>query len=483
MSFIITRKISGPKPQLIAKTGQRRRELKEAKRLQDSITGTDWRNDLLPHCQCSTRAVASLKPAKRRVRKPTADQLERVIQSIRRFGFVGAILVRGDHVVDGHIRLEAVKRLGLAEIRCLAVDHLSDEEARILALGINRIAETGEWDLEELTLEFAELGPLGFDLTVTGFTLPELDIIMLPAVLGSPDGLDQDVPEPPAVPVSRPGDLWVAGDHRVLCGDSTKAESYATVLAGDPAHAIFTDCPWNIRIENNVSGLGKHKHKDFKMASSEMSEAEFEMFVQAFTELCKKHLVDRGVFFSCIDWRHFDVVVRAARKAGLSLINTAIWHKGSGGMGAMYRSAHEMIPVLCKGDSPRTNNVQLGRHGRDRTNVWTYPGANRPGSSASKALALHPTPKPVEMVEDALLDVTARGELVLDPFLGSGTTLIAAERVGRRARCIELDPAYVDVSVRRWEELTGKSVVHAETGLSFREMAAQRAVEEDPSKG
>ncbi len=254
-------------------------------------------------------------------------------------------------------------------------------------------------------------------------------------------------------------------------------DSYDKVLGPEKAAACFTDCPWNLPIEGFVSGLGEKKHKDFKMAAGEMSPEAFQEFVDTFSRLIAEYLEDGGVVYSCIDWRSHDRIVAGGKRAGLTHINTLVWNKGSGGMGGLYRSAHELIPLLCKGKTPKTNNVELGRHGRDRTNVWSYPGANKPGSSAAQALKHHPTPKPVELVEDALLDVTNRGELVLDPFMGSGTTLLAAERSGRLAAGIELDPTYVDVCIRRWQDMSGLDAVNAATRQTFNETAAVKVAE------
>jgi DNA modification methylase len=336
------------------------------------------------------------------------------------------------------------------------------------------LGETGEWDLPELRLELQELEVSGFDLAVTGFSPPELDIIMLDEPEG--EGADEEViPDPPSKSVSRLGDVWIMGKHRLLCGNSLEPESYVKLLQGKLATAVLTDAPYNVKIANNVSGLGKKKHGEFKMASGEMSEAGFKEFLTTAHKHCADHLIDGGVAYSFMDWRSVDVLIAAGRDAGLQLINMAVWYKGSGSMGAFLRSAHEMIPIFCKGSSPKINNVALGKHGRDRTNVWLYPGANKPGSSAAEALKDHPSPKNVEMCVDAILDVTAAGDIVLDPFLGSGTTLIAAEKSGRSGYGIELDPAYADVCVRRWEHLTGNSAIHAETGDTFLEMASQRS--------
>jgi DNA modification methylase len=269
------------------------------------------------------------------------------------------------------------------------------------------------------------------------------------------------------------------GAHHLLCGDARDERAYAELLGMRKADAAFTDLPWNIPIKGFVSS----QHDDFQMGAGELSDAEFQELIDASHQHMADHLEDAGVVYSCIDWRSHDRIVLGAKRAGLTHINTIIWNKGSGGMGGLYRSAHELIPLFCKGKSPKTNNIELGKHGRDRTNVWSYPGANRPGSSAGKALKHHPTPKPVEMVEDALLDVTKRGELVLDPFSGSGTTLLAAERSGRVAAVIELEPGFVDVCIRRWEEMTGREAVHAETQLTFAETAAARAANTSIQEG
>lgn len=313
-------------------------------------------------------------------------------------------------------------------------------------------------------------------MTSIGFTIPELDILIGPAI-GSPAVQEPEELSEPAngPPVSMLGDLWQVGEHRLLCGDSTKPENYALVLDGRKADVVFTDIPWNLGAAF-ISGAGKVKFQDFKMAAGEMSPDEFVEFCEVTHAHCANHLEPGGAFYSCIDWRSDHIVKAAGVKAGLRHINTIVWNKGSGGFGTPYRSAHELIVMFCKGDKLAVDNVSLGKHGRDRTNVWNYPGANRRGSSAAKAAAHHPTPKPVEMVEEALKDVTNIGALVLDPFLGSGTTVLAAERSGRVAAVIELDPVYVDVAIRRWEALTGKQVTHAGTGQTFAEIGVEREV-------
>lgn len=431
------------------------------------------RNDPAPTLRSERWPITRLKDADRRSRRTSLEQLERVARSISQFGILKPILIdaRGS-VVDGHIIVEAARRMGLPDIDCVVIDHLSPEELRLARVALNRIQETGEWDLEELSLELGELRAAGLDLTLTGFDLGELDLLLDqgPALAA----FDDEVPAKSSSPVSRPGDLWLLDQHRLLCGDSLDPQSYEQILAGRTIDCVFSDPPYNIKIEGVVSGLGKTKHRDFAMGVGEMSDEEFRAFLADYLERCKEHASEGAVIFACMDWRQADLLMLAGRDAGLHRINKAIWNKGHGGMGSLYRSAYEEVVVFCTARSPATNNVLLGKHGRNRTNIWSYPGANQQGSSASKTLGDHPTPKPVELVADALQDVTKRGQLILDPFMGSGTTLIAADKIERVACGIELDPAYVDVTITRWQDMTGKQAIHAISGKSFDELRQVR---------
>lgn len=473
MNFVITKK-RGFKKQCLDKTTTRRKNNASLVSIKKAAGG-GLPNDLLPSLEITLRNVGELTAPKRRVRKTEPEQVARVVSQIKTFTFVSPVTVRGDVVIDGYIRLKAAQELGMAQVPCIDISHLSEAKARMLAIGLNRVSETGTWDVPELRLELHELEIEGLDLTLSGFSNEELDIVLLDETDESAAGEDESLAEPPADPVSKLGDLWLLGKHRLLCGDALVKGSYEILLEGAKATAVLTDPPYNVKIEGNVSGLGKKKHGEFTMASGEMSRSEFHEFLRAAHKHCADHLIDGGVIYSFMDWRSIDVLMAAGREAGLELINMPVWYKGSGGMGAFLRSAHELICQFCKGPVPKINNVQLGKHGRNRTNVWVYPGANRPGSSAADALHSHPTPKNVEMCIDAILDISNKGDVVLDPFLGSGTTLVAAEKSGRACRGIELDPGYADVSIRRWEYLTGSEAVHAKTGLTFNEIAAQRA--------
>ena len=471
MSLSIKRKQT--QKQLLTKSSAAKKFHQDQTVLAATLSSPALVNDLVPELKLVSEPIKELKSAKRRVRKATKRHLASIIKSIEMAGQVLPILIdRERRIVDGHVVVEALKSLGETYVTVVCLDHLNENQIKFLQVALNKLSEGSEWDLEELKPMFEELELVGFDLTATGFTLPEIDIITQPKPEENQSEADELI-EPPAKPVTRPGDLWELNGHRLLCGDALDARSYAAVLGMRKADASFTDCPWNLAGKQISS-----KHGDFKMAAGEMSEEAFQEFVDSFTALIAEFLEEGGVLYSCIDWRSHDKVVTAGKRAGLRHINTIVWSKGSGGMGGLYRSAHELIPTFVKGKSPKANNVQLGRHGRDRTNVWSYPGATTPGSSAAKANKHHPTPKPIEMVEDAILDVTSRGELVLDPFMGSGTTLLAAERARRTTAGIEIDPAYVDVCIRRWEELTGADAIHVQSGSTFKQLAERPADEE-----
>jgi len=296
----------------------------------------------------------------------------------------------------------------------------------------------------------------------------------------APEADDPADKVPPAggAAVSRHGDVWVLGQHRLLCGDALSQESYDDLLAGQRARMVFTDPPYNVPINGHVSGLGAHQHREFAMASGEMSSAQFTTFLQTSLGLAAGCLMKGGLSFVCMDWRHLAELLAATAKVGGEVKNLCVWVKHNAGMGSLYRSGHELVLVSKHGDAPHVNNVELGRHGRHRSNVWRYPGANATSMRRGKEgdlLALHPTPKPVALVADAILDCSDRQEIILDPFLGSGTTLIAAERVGRRSFGMELDPLYVDTTIRRFEALTGLQARHAGSGNSFAEHAREVA--------
>jgi DNA modification methylase len=397
--------------------------------------------------------VGTLRPDPRNARTHPKQQVDQIAASIRQFGFVNPILADPDgRIIAGHGRLMAAKAMGLAEVPTIYIPGLSETQKRALRIADNKIALGAGWDLDVLKLELAELGSLDldFDLSVTGFSTGELDVILN----GSADPDDEVIPEVPASPRTRLGDIWILGEHRVGCGDARDLD-FVRRLVGEPAaiDAAFLDPPYNVRISEHANAVGRHR--EFAMASGEMDEAEFRAFLKQTLEVCASVSRHGAVHFVCMDWRHMDDVSAVGKAVYGDLLNVCVWNKSNAGMGSLYRSKHELVFVFRVGDKPHFNAVQLGKHGRNRTNVWDYASVNSFKGSRREDLRLHPTVKPSALVADAIQDVTRRGDLVLDLFLGSGTTLVAAERVGRRFRGLDVDPAYVDVAIARWTNMTG----------------------------
>ena len=420
-----------------------------------------------------------LRPYPGNARTHSRKQLKLIADSIKRFGFANPILVTGDfEVVAGHGRLEAAKSLGLAQVPVVALSSLSEADKKALIIADNRIAELAGWDRDILAIEYQGLHDLQFDdIEVTGFSLGEIDTILDEASEKKPvePRPEDDIPAVVAAPVSRSGDLWILGSHRLLCGDARKESDYARLLDGQTADLVLTDPPFNVRVDGHVSGLGKVRHEEFAMASGEMSEGEFTAFLSTFLGHAKTYSRDGAILFVFMDWRHLFELTSAGREQGLISKNLIVWAKDNAGMGSFYRSRHELVFVFKKGEAAHTNTFELGQHGRYRTNVWEYAGVNTFRTGRLDELAMHPTVKPVAMLADAIRDVTKRGSIVLDPFAGSGSTLIAADRTGRHARCIEYEPRYCDVIVRRWQAYSGKAVLFEGTDLTFEDFEEARA--------
>lgn len=426
-------------------------------------------------------AVADLKPAERNPRMHSDEQISQIADSIREFGFTNAILVDPENnVIAGHGRLTAAVKIGLTEVPTVCIDHLTPAQLRAYAIADNKLAENAGWDQDLLALEFEYITKLDidFDLTVTGFEAPEIDILLTglrPADDDPADAVPEPDPEEPVV--TRLGDLWQIGRNRVLCGDATESDSYSLLLGSRKAQMVFADPPYNVPIQGHVSGLGSVKHREFEMASGEMSPEVFTKFLQATFGCLAQYTTDGSIHFLCMDWRHILEIMTAGQAAYSELKNLCVWNKNNGGMGSLYRSKYELVFVFKNGSAPHVNNVELGRHGRYRTNVWDYPGANTWREGRDEELAMHPTVKPVALIADAILDCSERDAIVLDCFGGSGSTLIAAEKTGRRGFLVELDPAYVDVTLRRFEQTFGTTAIHVGSGNSFAQMAELRAAE------
>jgi len=427
------------------------------------------------------RSIDQLKVDPQNPRIHSARQIQQIAASVMAFGFNVPVLVDANlNVIAGHGRIAACRLLGWTEVPTICLDHLTQAQARAFMIADNRLTEIAVWDNKLLAEQLQMLGSLDLDFSIeaTGFDTPEIDVRIESLNVRATDVADTaDVLPSQAeqIKVSKLDDLWLLGRHRVACRSALESSSYATLMQGDLAALVFTDPPYNVRIDGHASGLGAVRHKDFAMAAGEMSREEFTRFLLDFASLAVRYSKNGSIHFICIDWRHVDEMMQVARKIFSELKNLCVWVKHNAGMGSFYRSQHELIFVLKHGRGRHRNNVELGRHGRHRSNVWSYRGINDfgRGTDEGNLLALHPTVKPVAMVADAILDCSARGDIVLDPFLGSGTTMIAAERTGRRCYGVEIDPAYVDTIIRRWQAFTGDDARLAGTNLTFNHIEAK----------
>jgi DNA modification methylase len=424
------------------------------------------------------REIDKLQPDSKNPRVHSDKQIQQIARSIVAFGFNVPYLVDRDlKLIAGHGRLAACKLLGINTVPTLCLDHLTEQQISAFRIADNRLTETADWDDRLLGEQLKALSEvkLDFSLEATGFEVGEINAII--------EGLTSSVEAEAAeklptitspVPVTKPGDLWLLGRNRLICGDALVSQSYQRLMDGRLAAAVFTDPPLNDLNDGYVTGFGKVQDGEFAMASGERTEAECTDFLfKTFSNLTLTSAIG-SIHYVCIDWRHLKELLAAAERTYTELNNVCVWAKESGGQASFYRSQHELVFVFKSGRTERRNNVQLVR----RTNVWHYPRVNSRGSKAENLhLLLHPTVKPVAMVADAIMDCTARDEIVLDAFLGSGTTLVAAERTGRICYGIELDPAYVDLAVRRWQSYTGKTALHAESMCSFNDLEEPRGQE------
>ncbi|SIT53519.1 DNA methylase N-4/N-6 domain-containing protein [Mesorhizobium prunaredense] len=428
----------------------------------------------------TTVSIDALIPYRNNARTHSKKQVRQIADSIEKFGFTNPVLVdESKNVLAGHGRLAAARLLGWKQVPTLSITHLNETQKRAYIVADNRIAEKAGWDKQTLAIELQALVDLDFNVSLTGFDIPEVDLIISEF---SPDNQDDEVdgdelglPEKSAgSAVARPGDLFLLGEHRLLCGNALSAEDFETLMQGEKASVCFTDPPYNVPIGGHVSGLGKANHREFAMASGEMSDDEFARFLEQSFSLIAVSCKPGAIAFVCMDWRHIAETTLAGKQMFGDLLNLCVWNKTNAGMGSLYRSQHELVLVFRNGKEPHRNNVELGKHGRHRSNVWTYRGANSFGADRMEDLEAHPTVKPVNLVADALLDVSRRGDVVLDPFGGSGTALLAAHKTGRHARLIEIDPHYCDLIIRRFEKHTGKQATLAATGETFEELGEQR---------
>jgi DNA modification methylase len=419
--------------------------------------------------------IASLRPVAKNVRRHSRGQLLKIKKSLNHFGHVRPILVTPDlEIIDGQLICEALKANGATTVCAIVVRGLSPVEIRALRLMLNRSAEDAIWDADALRIELRAILDAGFDLDLTGFDTPEFDRILssdIPQANVSEDG--SEIPQAGTTAISKPGDIWQCGRHRIGCGNARNREFVARVRNDRAANVCFVDPPYNVPIAGFVSGKGRHQHREFLQGSGEMSSDDFFALLRDALEVLRTASTANALIYACMDWRHILELEVAGRSCGISLYNICVWVKNNAGMGAIYRNQHEMVCVFRAGPDQPVNNVELGKYGRNRSNVWSYPGMASFGADRDELLASHPTVKPIALISDVLRDVTKRGDVVLDTFLGSGSTLMAAEETGRVCFGVELDPLYVDVAISRWQRATGLEAVHAEGGQTFEQAARQ----------
>lgn len=418
-------------------------------------------------------AIEAVKPYPGHARNHNKKQLRKLEKLIRRYGQVTPIIVDSNLVIiDGHAVWAVMREIGNTEIAAVVISNRTDPELKALRLALNRIPRDAAWDDEGLRAELEQLVSLSFDLELTGFDAPEIDALLevdLPKSNVVEDNERIPAPQPPATSVT--GDIWMCGRHRIGCGDARNQSFVDRILEGLSASACFIDPPYNVPISGFVSGKGRMRHREFVEGAGELSSEQFIVFLTESLSVLRRSATEGAVMFACIDWRHVFELLLAGRQSELNLINLCVWAKTNAGMGSLYRSQHELICVFKAGHGEHLNNVELGRHGRNRSNLWTYRGLNSFGSGRDELLASHPTVKPVLLIADALRDVTKRGNVVLDTFMGSGSTIIAAEETSRIGVGIDLDPLYVNVAIRRWQARTRRNAVHAETGELFEDRA------------
>lgn len=418
--------------------------------------------------------AAWLKPSSSRARTHSKKQIEQIAKSIETFGWTNPILTDEDNrVMAGQARLEAANQLGLINVPVIRLTDMTEAQKRAYVIADNKLAELGGWDREILAVEFKAIVEIDadFDLTDIGFETGEIDFILGEADRNDDqDEADEQTEIDPERPiVTRPGDVWQVGNHHLCCGDALNLDDLAQLMSHEPAAMVFTDVPYNLPIGWFVSGHGAVTHDEFAMASGEMTEAEFTQFLRKVMANLVEATIPGSIHFHCIDWRHIYEMLTAGRETYSELKNICVWNKTNAGMGSLYRSQHELVAVFKSGTDPHINNVELGRHGRSRSNVWTYAGVNTFGAERDN-LAIHPTVKPVAMIEDAIMDCSNRGDAILDAFCGSGSTLIAAERSGRRGFGLEIEPKYVDAALRRFRDIAGVEPIRISDGQTLKQL-------------
>ena len=421
-------------------------------------------------------ALTDLKENPRYARLQRNSQIQDLMRSIEAFGFILPVLIdETGMLITGHVRCAAARKMGMTHVPVIRITHLSPEKILAFSIADNQLSQKGRWNETVVAKILLDLtaAELDFSIEATGFTMAEVDV-RIESLDMTTQGAGDDLSHVETGPaVTELGDLWGLGKHKLICGSATEATTYDRLMT-QAAAAVFADPPYNVPVNGHISGSGKTQHREFVEGSGELSPAEYLILLRESMRLSALHCRKGSIHFWCIDWRHDGVMQQAAEPIFGGLKNLCVWVKDNAGMGSLYRSAHELVHVYKLAGAAHRNNVQLGRYGRPRSNAWRYPAPSHFQSCEDASLiALHPTVKPVALIADAILDVTARGDVVLDPFCGSGSSLLACQRVGRVGRAIELDPLYVDLAIRRWQSLTGEDAIHLASGQTFNQRASE----------
>jgi DNA modification methylase len=426
---------------------------------------------------------STLKPIPGAPRYHPKSQMRGLGKSLRAFGQVLPILIDAeDRIISGLALWQVATKLGFSEVMVIRIEYLTQPQIKALMIALNRLGDLARWDDEALNailLDLHELD-LDFDIEATGFTEIEIELRVQDLDFTESDETPVVVGDGPAIVT--PGELWKLGDHLLFCGDALLETSWPALMPHEQAAAVVTDPPFNVEIDGHVTGSGKHRHREFAVAVGELSQGEFTAFLKTAMSHSHQWSLPGSVHHWAMDWRHVVEIGIAGQATYERFLNIAVWAKNRPGMGSYLRSQHELFFIFAKGGAPARNNIQLGRFGRSRSNVWSYPSAASLAKTAEEGnpLSFHPTVKPLALICDILLDSTVKRDIVVDPFAGSGTTVIACEKLGRTARVMELDPAYCDLIIRRWQHWTGESAVRVVDGLTFAalEEEARRATQE-----
>jgi DNA modification methylase len=425
-------------------------------------------------------AIQDLKVPARSLRSCSDGQVRDLMGLIRTVGFIVPLVIDEEcRVWAGMVRLKAAERLGMVQVPVVRLANLTEAQKRAFRIADNKLQEKGKWDRKQLSLELPELTPLlqleDLDISITGFTAVEIDQITFDFEEDAADPSDDFDPDLLSQPVvSRLGDVYRLGDHILGCGDARDQDLVRRLVGNRLAAMAFLDVPYNERIRN-VVGRGRTKHAEFAMASGEMSDEEYRDFLRQTLSVAAAVSTKTALHYACTNWSHVDALIAVGHQVYSAMINLAVWVKPNAGQGQFYRSQHELIGIFRVGEGRHLNNVENGKHGRNRSNVWQYSGTSGFRAGRMADLRAHPTVKPVAMVCDAIKDCTRRDDTVLDTFIGSGTTILAAERVGRRAVGVEIEPRFVDLAIRRWQQMTGRDAIHVEDGRTFLDLTSERA--------